>query len=83
MATKTDKPTPPAIMSRIGRLDTVGDAKHLMGRIIRASLAGKFDEAKARGFVWMLKEFANVARDHDLEQRLRALEELTPGVKRT
>ena len=68
----TPSPSPSA-SSRL-RLSTIADCKRDMRRSYIAARNSEMSISDAGKFVWMLSTLANLIADHDIEDRLEALE---------
>ena len=68
-------PTPPKAVSPRLRLSTIGDCKREIAKLYREVRRGETSSTEAGKLVWMLNTLANLIADHDIEQRLAALEE--------
>lgn len=67
-------PTPRPVSPRL-RLSTIGDCKREIAKLYREVRRGETSSTEAGKLVWMLNTLANLIADHDIEQRLAALEE--------
>ena len=60
---------------RVGKLRTIGDFRHEMGRVFRAVRKEELDSLIGYRLVKILAMMVSATRDHELEQRVEALEE--------
>jgi len=64
---------------RVGRLNSIGDVQHELGRIFRAARREEIDTLDASRLASILKIIADCIRGHDLEARLAQLEAKIDG----
>lgn len=67
-------PPPKKAKERRIRLNTIGEIRSEMAKIIVESRNGKLDTAIATRHIYMLRELAVLIRDHQIEARLEAIE---------
>jgi len=60
---------------RVGRLNTIGNVRHELGRVYRAARREEMDSLDASRLAAILKVVIECIRAHDFEDRLGALEE--------
>jgi hypothetical protein len=60
---------------RVGKLRTIGDLRHEMGRVFRAVRKEELDSLVGYRLAKILVMMISATRDHELEQRLEILEE--------
>jgi len=59
---------------RVGRLNSIGNVRHELGRVYRAARREELDSLDASRLAAILKIIADCIRAHDFEERLEALE---------
>ena len=58
------------------KLDTLADVRREMAKVYREARSGLIDNQDATKQVWILQAIGKVIVDHELEQRIEALEKL-------
>ena len=59
---------------RVGRLNTIGNVRHELGRVYRAARREEMDTLDASRLAAILKVIIDAIRAHDFEERLEVLE---------